>query len=204
MRFRFRRHTYSLIASNIKKLDYYDRTAKRGVVYYYKVTCSDTCGNTSGYSKTVFANALADTIKPVINSINPPAGTYVGEAYNKISVLASDNNLLDDVVIEYRIGSDGDYVLLKKEENIALQSIRYKECVDCMTELESEIIPKLDHTDEDGDNICDVCGEQIPVTVSCSHICHKKGFAGFIWRIIRIIFKIFGSNKYCECGAEHY
>ena len=113
---------YSLIASNIKKLDYYDRTAKRGGVYYYKVTCSDTCGNTSGYSKSVYANALADTIKPVINSINPPTGTHVGEAYNKISVLASDNNLLDDVVIEYRVGPDGDYVLLKKEENIALQS----------------------------------------------------------------------------------
>lgn len=113
---------YSLIASNIKKLDYYDRDTEREVVYYYKVTCTDTCGNMSSYSGAVFANALADTTKPVINSINPSSASRVGEEYNKISVLASDNNLLSKVVIEYKIGDNGEYSILKKAENLAVQS----------------------------------------------------------------------------------
>ena len=70
-------------------------------------------------------------------------------------------------------------------------------------------IEKRNHTDNDGDNSCDICGTRLvsdsPEKVEpCSHICHEKGFMGFIWSVIRIFLKIFGVNQSCECGARHY
>lgn len=49
-----------------------------------------------------------------------------------------------------------------------------------------------------------VCDESKATTINCSHICHKTGFAGFIYKIIRIFWKLFGTNKICACGAAHY
>lgn len=39
---------------------------------------------------------------------------------------------------------------------------------------------------------------------SCSHICHKTGFMGFIYKIIRIFWKLFRIHQTCECGVKHY
>lgn len=39
---------------------------------------------------------------------------------------------------------------------------------------------------------------------SCDHICHKGGFSGFIYKLLRIFWKLFGTNKYCSCGVAHY
>ncbi len=50
------------------------------------------------------------------------------------------------------------------------------------------------------DNICDDCGE----VRDCSHLCHKTGFMGFIWKIVRFFTKLFKTNPVCECGAAHY
>ena len=38
----------------------------------------------------------------------------------------------------------------------------------------------------------------------CSHICHKTGIMGFIWKILRLFWSIFKMNPVCECGAAHY
>ncbi len=94
--------------------------------------------------------------------------------------------------------------IVEDEASCVHEGMRHKECTVCLTVLESEIIPTLDHADENADDICDSCGESISMVVSCSHICHKRGFARIIWKIIRIIYKVFRTNKYCECGAEHY
>lgn len=58
-----------------------------------------------------------------------------------------------------------------------------------------------DHNDEDGDNICDECGNMVNY---CDHMCHKDGFLGFIWSIINFFSKLFGSNPVCDCGMAHY
>lgn len=39
---------------------------------------------------------------------------------------------------------------------------------------------------------------------TCSHICHKSGFLGFIWKVINFFQKLFGISPVCECGAAHY
>ena len=68
-----------------------------------------------------------------------------------------------------------------------------------------------DHADEDADYICDNCGAEIyndnsdkDNSDNCSHICHKSGFIGVIWKIINFLQKLFGTGKYCECGVAHY
>ncbi len=78
-------------------------------------------------------------------------------------------------------------------------------CKDCNKWLtghtEIELLP---HTDEDDDGICDVCGENFDPTKNCDHICHKGGFLGFLWKILRVFYKLFRINPTCKCGAPHY
>lgn len=66
----------------------------------------------------------------------------------------------------------------------------------------------LGHSDENGDGICDNCGQKLNSgsdSTNCSHICHSKNsIAQLIWKIIRIIYKIFNVNRICSCGAKHW
>ena len=42
-------------------------------------------------------------------------------------------------------------------------------------------------------------------TVSdCKCICHRAGFHGFVFKIISMFYKIFGTNPVCTCGRYHY
>lgn len=77
--------------------------------------------------------------------------------------------------------------------------------------IKQSVIPKKAHTDEDNDEICDVCGNDVNTVTTpsdpsenCSHICHQGGFMGFIYKIVRMFWKIFKINKTCACGAAHY
>ena len=38
----------------------------------------------------------------------------------------------------------------------------------------------------------------------CGHICHKAGFLGFIYKIALGFWKLFKTNKTCECGMNHW
>lgn len=70
---------------------------------------------------------------------------------------------------------------------------------------EQKILPKTEHPDNDEDGYCDYCGENLSDTQSkCTHLCHKTGFMGFIWKIINLFNKLFKINQYCECGAKHW
>ena len=75
-----------------------------------------------------------------------------------------------------------------------------------------EIIPATGHKDSDGDYKCDNEGcdyefeKPAPSDPSadCSCKCHKTGFGAFIYKILRIFWKLFKTNKYCACGIAHY
>ncbi|MBO5937279.1 MAG: leucine-rich repeat protein, partial [Clostridia bacterium] len=78
----------------------------------------------------------------------------------------------------------------------------------------------LTHTDADGDYKCDNgCGHEFekpapeeptpdtpdePTDEVCDHLCHKGGFIGFIWKIVKFFSKLFKINPICECGVAHY
>ena len=64
-------------------------------------------------------------------------------------------------------------------------------------------IPATGHADNNGDGKCDKCGA-VTGTV-CNHICHSEnGFLKFIWNIAKFFCRLFGINRYCDCGAAHY
>jgi hypothetical protein len=43
-----------------------------------------------------------------------------------------------------------------------------------------------------------------PTDKACDHLCHKGGFVGFIWKIVKFFWKLFKMNPVCACGAAHY
>ncbi len=63
-------------------------------------------------------------------------------------------------------------------------------------------LPVLSGVKDSGEGEGD--GGDDPVVPECNHMCHKKGFMGFIWTIVRFFQKAFGTNPVCECGAAHY
>ena len=66
-------------------------------------------------------------------------------------------------------------------------------------------IPMKDHMDLNGDGKCEGCNMTMHFddgTDTC--LCHGTGFRAFIYKIVRIIWKIFKINKTCVCGAKHY
>lgn len=94
---------------------------------------------------------------------------------------------------------------------------RVKYCTTCGAVVEEEAIPTTAHIDENGDNFCDNCNNNladnsddnnnddiVDSEKDCDHICHKSGISGFFWKIARFFNKLFRINKYCECGAAHY
>ncbi len=53
--------------------------------------------------------------------------------------------------------------------------------------------------------VCDNGGEKLRSPEDdCKHMCHKTGFMGFIWKIVRFFQKLFKMNPVCTCGAAHY
>ena len=60
------------------------------------------------------------------------------------------------------------------------------------------------HADNDGDGYCDADNELLDPTVECECNCHKSGITKFFFDFILFFQRIFGSNKTCACGIEHY
>lgn len=73
-------------------------------------------------------------------------------------------------------------------------------CSNCSDSYVSDKTPAIGHNYVDG--VCTACGES--KIDNCSHMCHKTGFMGFIWKIVRFFWKLFGMNPVCECGVAHY
>lgn len=70
--------------------------------------------------------------------------------------------------------------------------------------INKAVVEKKEHVDENDDGICDNCNSRISSNnKKCSHICHKSGIAGFVWKILNFFYRLFGINERCECGAMH-
>ncbi len=80
-------------------------------------------------------------------------------------------------------------------------------CNSCNTTLSTvnKVVPATGHADANGDNVCDNGGEVLRSPADdCTHMCHKSGFMGFIWKIVRFFTKLFKINPVCNCGVAHY
>ncbi len=77
-------------------------------------------------------------------------------------------------------------------------------CSVCMAGYTGDTTNTLAHADNDNNGYCDYCGEEMPDVANCGHMCHKDGFLGFIWKMLRCFMKLFKTNPVCECGMAHY
>lgn len=66
----------------------------------------------------------------------------------------------------------------------------------------TEIVSATGHTFNEGEAKCNNCNYDKSVDCSCN--CHKSGFVGLIWKILRFFYKLFKTNKVCGCGVAHY
>ena len=73
------------------------------------------------------------------------------------------------------------------------------DCLRC-EHYETRSISATGHNYENG--VCSKCGDS--KDDSCSHICHKSGFMGLIWKILRFFWKLFKMSPVCDCGVAHY
>lgn len=90
------------------------------------------------------------------------------------------------------------------EASCIQKGTKVRKCANC-TYTETESFGPLSHQDSDRDGFCDTCGANIGTAqTKCSHICHKDGFMGFLWRIINMFNKLFRINQFCECGEAHW
>ncbi|MGN1419161.1 MAG: hypothetical protein ACI4W6_07515, partial [Acutalibacteraceae bacterium] len=84
------------------------------------------------------------------------------------------------------------------------EGVKVLTCTVC-GQSQTQKIPLADHSDSNDDGVCDECGSMMEnPSENCSCMCHKTGFVGFIYKIIRIFWKLFGINKICDCGVNHY
>lgn len=67
----------------------------------------------------------------------------------------------------------------------------------------TEVLPATGHVDENADGKCDVCSETTDAVKNCTCNCHKSGFTGFIYKIIRIFWRLLKTNEVCACGVKH-
>lgn len=90
---------YTVIASGLTSISYYDRTAQADVVYWYQVQGVDAAGNISQSSTPASASwsHTSDVEKPQVLSIGPADGSKLGGSTTSISVLAQDDRILSHI-----------------------------------------------------------------------------------------------------------
>ena len=88
--------------------------------------------------------------------------------------------------------------LVKIEPSCNEQGIVICECRQCDF-YEESYIDATEHFDRDEDGTCDACYSPV-----CDCMCHKTGIVNIIWKLLRFFYKLFGTNKICVCGVEHY
>ena len=74
-----------------------------------------------------------------------------------------------------------------------------RDCDNCIC-YETREIAALDHKDENADNVCDTCNEQMQPEAE-EHVCKEvSAFQAFINKIINFFRKLFGMPELCPCG----
>ena len=121
-----------------------------------------------------------------------------GEAIAALGHADADNNKTCDVC-GVQIGSSSSSVhvyaawVTIRNATCTEAGLERRDCDHC-SEYETREIPATGHTDENGDNTCDVCEEN---THTCKEV---TGFKAFWNAIVNFFRRIFGQPELCPCG----
>jgi len=155
--------------------------------------CS-TCGNT--YTETIPVTGHKEVIDKAIAATCKTEGKTQGSHCSVCGYVIKAQTVIKK--------TPHTYTLAVKDPTCTENGATIYTCSAC-GDTYSESIPAIGHIDDDGDGMCDLCNKNLGGGVAdCDHICHKGGFSGFIYKIIRIFWKLFKINKTCACGVNHY
>ena len=101
--------------------------------------------------------------------------------------------------IKSALGHDMSSYVVTKQPTCTDKGTETSTCSRC-DKTETKSVAEKGHNYKDG--ICTECGKN--KVQNCTHMCHKSGFMGFIWKIVRFFWKLFKMNPVCECGVKHY
>lgn len=92
---------YSVIANGLTATGYNDTDVEQGKTYYYKISALDAAGNEGPCTEVISAVLLPDSENPKIGSFSYNEGSTL-PANPDINVLATDDNRVKEVTLEYR------------------------------------------------------------------------------------------------------
>ncbi len=158
---------------------------------YYALVMPEDAANVPSYGQIECAfNGHSYTSKVVaptctVNGYTTYTCTICGDTYNDAETVALGHSM-------------GAYVVTK-QATCTDNGIETSTCSRC-DKTETKSVAAKGHNYKDG--VCTGCGNN--KVQNCTHMCHKSGFMGFIWKIVRFFWKLFKMNPVCECGVKHY
>lgn len=183
---------------------YYDSVAPTGhiemIVVGKPATCSSV-GLTDGKKCSVCGEVLVEQteIAKLTHSyksvVITPTCTTSGYTIYTCSVCKYTYKANETAKLGHSMGS----FIVVEQSTCTENGIEIAECSRCDYSKTNEL-SATGHNYEDG--VCTSCGDSKSDNCSCN--CHKSGFMGFIWKILRFFYKLFKTNKVCGCGVAHY
>ncbi len=158
---------------------------------YYALVMPEDAANVPSYGQIECAfNGHSYTSKVVaptctVNGYTTYICTTCGDTYNDAETVALGHSM-------------GAYVVTK-QPTCTDNGIETSTCSRC-DKTETKSVAAKGHNYKDG--VCTGCDNN--KVQNCTHMCHKSGFMGFIWKIVRFFWKLFKMNPVCECGVAHY
>ncbi|MBQ3135916.1 MAG: family 78 glycoside hydrolase catalytic domain [Clostridia bacterium] len=174
----------------------------------------ENTGNGFKYDITVPANSTATVYIPVSHSdlyFGSVKVTDIGMTSNGVTYLGIENGFAEfetvsgSFTFETKKRSDFSHSFNETvfPASCTEEGFTFYEC-ECSYSYYGQKLDITNHIDSNSDGKCDICSVVTDTTVLCDHLCHKSGFSGLLWKIIRFFWKFFKINPQCECGANHY
>ncbi len=158
---------------------------------YYALIMPEDAANVPTYGEIECAfNGHSYTSK-----VTAPTCTVKGYTTHTCTSCGDTYTDAETAAIDHKMGA---YVVTK-QPTCTDKGTETATCSNC-THTETKSVAAKGHNYEN--NICTNCGKS--KVENCKHMCHKSGFMGFIWKIVRFFWKLFKMNPVCECGVKHY
>lgn len=114
--------------------------------------------------------------------------------FNRVTHTTDDGAVHTDIAFEEETWSNC-------TEHGYTEGVYCNTCEEFISGHEQLELDKEWHIDDDGDDVCDLCGDDF----GCKHICHSDNwFLKIIWAIINFFNSLYDMGMECECGYLHW
>ena len=168
-----------------------------------------------------YADSLIEDTKEYIRTqVEKIADEYLGNTGIKNNYTTDEQYILDGIsdgineicdTIEKGI-EDGtflkpDYTAIEARIAEFEQAHSGEEYAQLIAEIKADLAAIKESNPETHADVADgiaAIEAKIEKAVNCEHICHRDGFMGFLWKIVKFFNRLFGLNPVCECKMAHY